>query len=160
MVKNPNLSDEEWKILASRLSTEGWLMDSYNPKNGQRHWKATKWGERHYQKMCKLTGVEKLFVGKTLKQLEKADLEFETLGDTHLYDLHLLVDVLDEETYHDKKELTREGYEWIYAYTKLKGKRLSGFQARNQIRMTFEAILKMIFLCFYSLSQSRGGKNR
>ena len=160
MVKNPNLSDEEWKILASRLSTEGWLMDSYNPKNGQRHWKATKWGERHYQKMCKLTGVEKLFGGKTLKQLENADLEFETLGDTHLYDLHLLVDVLDEETYHDKKELTREGYEWIYAYTKLKGKRLSGFQARNQIRMTFEAILKMIFLCFYSLSQSRGGKNR
>ena len=152
MVKNPNLSDEEWKILASRLSTEGWLMDSYNPKNGQRHWKATKWGERHYQKMCKLTGVEKLFVGKTLKQLEKADLEFETLGDTHLYDLHLLVDVLDEETYHDKKELTRAGYEWLYAYTKLKGKKLTQYQAKGQIVRSLEAILGMIFLSFYLLT--------
>ena len=160
MVKNPNLSDEEWKILASRLATEGWLMDSYNPKNGQRHWKGTKWGERHYQKMCKLTGVEKLFVGKTLKELEKADLEFKDLGDSHLYELKMITEVFDDETNRGKKELTREGYEWIYAYTKLKGKRLSGFQARNQIRMTFEAILKMIFLCFYSLSQSRGGKNR
>ena len=159
MVKNPSLSDEEWKVIASRLSTEGWLIDSYNPKNGQRHWKPTKWGERHYQKMCKLTGVEKLYGGKTLKQLETADLEFETLSDTHLYDLDLLVDILDEKTYQDKKELTRAGHEWMYAYTKLKGRRLNGYHARNQIRMTFEAILQMIFLCFYSLSQLRGDKS-
>ena len=159
MIKNPSLSGEEWNIIANRLSNKGWLIDSYNPKNGQRHWKPTKWGERHYQKMCKLTGVEKLYGGKTLKQLENADLEFETLSDTHLYDLDLLVDILDEKTYQDKKELTRAGHEWMYAYTKLKGKRLNGYHARNQIRMTFEAILQMIFLCFYSLSQLRGDKS-
>ena len=159
MVKNPSLSGEEWNIIANNLSTQGWLINSYNPKNGQRHWKATKWGERHYQKMCKLTGVEKLFGGKTLKQLENANLEFETLGNAHLYDLHLLVNVLDEKTYQDKKELTRKGYEWMYVYTKSKGRRLNGFQARNQIRMQLEAILQMIFLCFYSLSQLRGDKS-
>ena len=159
MVKTPNLSGEEWKILANRLATEGWIIDSYNPKNGQRHWKPTKWGERHYQKVCMLTGVEKLFGGKTLKQLVKVDLEFETLGDQHLYDLNLLVDVLDDKTYHDKKELTRVGYEWIYAYTKLKGKKLTAYHAKNQITRSFEAILQMIFLCFYSLSSSRRGNN-
>ena len=93
--------------------------------------------------------MEKLFGGKTLKQLEKVDLEFETLGDQHLYDLNLLVDVLDDKTYHDKKELTRVGYEWIYAYTKLKGKKLTAYHAKNQITRSFEAILQMIFLCFY-----------
>ena len=160
MVKNPSLSGEEWNVIANNLSTQGWLINSYNPKNGQRHWKATKWGERHYQKMCELTGVEKLFGGKTLKQLENANLEFETLGNAHLYDLKLLVNVLDEKTYQDKKELTRKGYEWMYVYTKSKGRRLNGYQARNQIRMQLEAILQMIFMCFYSLSQSRVGKNR
>lgn len=162
MVKNPKLSGEEWKILANKLASEGWLSDSYNPKNGQRHWKGTKWGERHYQKACMLTDVQKLFGGKTLKQLEKANLGYEGLGDSHLYGLGLITEVFDDDTYHDTKELTRAGYEWFYAYTKLKGKKLTSYQAKSQITRSFEAILGMIFLSFYLLAQrfamSKGAK--
>tara|TARA_Y100001951_G_C11254155_1_gene248333 strand:+ start:308 stop:805 length:498 start_codon:yes stop_codon:yes gene_type:complete len=152
-LKNPKLSGEEWNVLANQLSTEGWLTDSYNPKNGKRRWTPTKWGERHYQKTCKLVGVDKLFGGATLKQLEDANLGYETLGDSHLYNLNLLVDILDTK-FQGKKELTRIGYEWIYAYTKLKGKKLNKYQAKNQITRSFEAILGMIFVAFYLLSQS------
>ena len=152
MVKNPKLSGEEWKILANKLASEGWLSDSYNPKNGQRHWKGTKWGERHYQKACMLTDVQKLFGGKTLKQLEKANLGYEGLSDGHLYKLNLIMEVFDDETYHDKKELTRAGCEWLYAYTKLKGKKLTQYQAKGQIVRSLEAILGMIFLSFYLLT--------
>ena len=154
MMKKPKLSNEEWKILASKLSSEGWIMDSYNPKNGKRHWKGTKWGERHYQKACMLTDVDRLFSGKTLKELEKADLEFEDLGNSHLYDLNLITEVFDDENFHDKKELTRAGYEWLYAYTKLKGKKLTQFGAKSQITRSFEAILGMTFLCFYLVAQN------
>ena len=108
---------------------------------------------------CKVTNVQKLFGGKTLKELEKADLEFKDLGDRHLYELKMIAEVYDDKTSRGKKELTREGYEWLYAYTKLKGKKLTSYQAKNQIVMTFEAILQMIFMCFYSLSSSRRGKN-
>ena len=90
MQKKPDLNVEEWNILANRLATEGWIIDSYNPKNGQRHWKATKWGERHYQKACMLTDVDRIFSGSTLEQLADADLDFETLGDQHLYSLNLI----------------------------------------------------------------------
>ena len=159
MIKTPKLSSEEWVAIANKLAREGWLADSYNAKNGQRHWQATKWGEKHYQMACKVTGVQKLFGGKTLKELEKADLEFKDLGDSHLYELKMITEVFDDETNRGKKELTREGYEWLYAYTKLKGKKLTSYQAKNQIVMTFEAILQMIFMCFYSLSSSRRGKN-
>tara|TARA_Y100000310_G_scaffold112634_1_gene111123 strand:+ start:319 stop:804 length:486 start_codon:yes stop_codon:yes gene_type:complete len=151
-VKKPKLSGEEWKILANKLVNEGWLSDSYNPKNGQRHWQGTKWGERHYQKACMLTDVDILFSGKTLKQLEKANLGYEGLSDGHLYKLNLIMEVFDDETYHDKKELTRAGYEWLYAYTKLKGKKLTQYQAKGQIVRSLEAILGMIFLSFYLLT--------
>lgn len=153
-MQKPHLSSEEWNILSNQLSNEGWLMDSYDPKSGKRHWKGTAWGERHYQKACMLTDVNKLFSGKTLKQLEKADLGFEDLGDTHLYDLGLLTEVFDDETYHDTKELTREGYEWFYAYTKLKGKKLTQYQAKSQIKRSFEGILQMIFLSFYLIAHN------
>ena len=151
-MKKPKLSGEEWKILAHKLVQEGWLSDSYNPKNGQRHWQGTKWGERHYQKACMLTDVDILFSGKTLKQLEKADLGYEGLSDGHLHKLNLIMEVFDDETYHDKKELTRAGYEWLYAYTKLKGKKLTQYQAKGQIVRSLEAILGMIFLSFYLLT--------
>ena len=67
-MQKPKLSDEEWKILASRLETQGWIEDMYDPKTGKRNWRGTKWGERHYQKACMLTDVNKLFSGNTLKQ--------------------------------------------------------------------------------------------
>ena len=162
-MKNPKLNGEEWKILSHKLVQEGWLSDSYNPKNGQRHWQGTKWGERHYQKACMLTNVDRMFGGKTLKQLEKANLGYEGIGDGHLYKLNLLTEVFDDANYHDRKELTRAGYEWFYAYTKLKGKKLTQFQAKSQITRSFEAILGMIFLSFYLLAQrlamsKKGGK--
>ena len=166
-MKKPKLSGEEWKILAHKLVQEGWLSDSYNPKNGRRHWQGTKWGERHYQKACMLTDVDILFSGKTLKQLEKADLGYEGLSDGHLYKLNLIMEVFDDETYHDKKELTRAGYEWLYAYTKLKGKKLTQYQAKGQIVRSLEAILGMIFLSFYLLThklmpslEKNGGSRR
>ena len=163
MVKNPKLSGEEWAILANRLAHEGWVSDSYNPKNGQRRWKGTKWGERHYQKACMLTDVQKLFGGKTLKQLEKANLGYEGIGDGHLYKLNLITEVFDDDTYHDTKELTRAGYEWFYAYTKLKGKKLTQYQAKSQITRSLEGILGMVFLSFYLATQrlamsKKGGK--
>ena len=159
-MKNPKLSGEEWKILANKLVYEGWLSDSYNPKNGKRHWQGTKWGERHYQKACMLTDVDRMFGGKTLKQLEKANLGYEGIGDGHLYKLNLITEVFDDADYHDRKELTRAGYEWLYAYTKLKGKKLSQFQAKSQITSSFEAILGMIFLSFYLLAQRLAMSNK
>ena len=159
-MKNPKLSGEEWKILANKLVYEGWLSDSYNPKNGKRHWQGTKWGERHYQKACMLTDVDRMFGGKTLKQLEKANLGYEGIGDGHLYKLNLITEVFDDVDYHDRKELTRAGYEWFYAYTKLKGKKLTQFQAKSQITRSFEAILGMIFLSFYLLAQRLAMSNK
>ena len=156
MQQKPDLNVEEWNILASRLATEGWITDSYNPKNGQRRWKATKWGERHYQKACMLTDVDQMFNGSTLEQLNGSDLGFETLSDQHLYAMNLLVDVLDDEPPYtrDRKELTRAGYEWFYAYTKLKGKKLNKYQAKSQITRSFEAILQMVFVIFSLLAHS------
>ena len=154
MQQKPDLNVEEWNILASRLATEGWIIDSYNPKNGQRRWKATKWGERHYQKACMLTDVDRIFSGSTLEQLSNANLDFETLSDQHLYSLNLITEVFDDETFHDTKELTRAGVEWFYAYTKLKGKKLNKYQAKSQITRSFEAILQMVFVIFSLLAHS------
>ena len=159
-MKNPKLSGEEWKILANKLVYEGWLSDANNPKTGKRHWQGTKWGERHYQKACMLTDVDRMFGGKTLKQLEKANLGYEGIGDGHLYKLNLITEVFDDADYHDRKELTRAGYEWLYAYTKLKGKKLTQFQAKSQITRSFEAILGMIFLSFYLLAQRLAMSNK
>ena len=154
MQEKPDLNGEEWNILARRLATEGWLTDSYNPKSGKRRWKATKWGERHYQKACMLIDVEKMYYGSTLEQLSHADLGFETLSDQHLYNLKLITEVFDDETFHDTKELTRAGVEWFYAYTKLKGKTLNKYQSKGQITRSFEAILQMVFVIFSLLAHS------
>ena len=62
--------------------------------------------------------------------------------------------MFDDETYHDTKELTREGNEWFYAYTKLKGKKLTQYQAKSQIKRSFEGILQMIFLSFYLIAHN------
>ena len=87
MQKKPDLNVEEWNILANRLATEGWLIDSYNPKNGQRRWKATKWGERHYQNerqlekvLSDLSGIIQGIIpyGKKLTNQEKLDLIYIT----------------------------------------------------------------------------------
>tara|TARA_B100001245_G_scaffold145102_1_gene108311 strand:- start:3102 stop:3608 length:507 start_codon:yes stop_codon:yes gene_type:complete len=153
-MQKPKLSDEEWKILASRLETQGWLEDMYDPKTGKRHWRGTKWGERHYQKACMLTDVNKLFSGNTLKQLEKANLGFSDLGDKELYKLGLIKEVFDDETFHDTKALTREGYEWLYAYTKLKGKKLTKYQAKGQITRSIEATMQVIFLMFALIAKN------
>ena len=153
-MKNPKLSGEEWKILGHKLVQEGWLSDSYNPKNGQRHWQGTKWGERHYQKACMLTDVNKLFSGNTLKQLENANLGFEDVDDKQLYKLGLVKEVFDDETFHDTKALTIEGYEWFYAYTKLKGKKLTQYQAKSQITRSIEATLQVIFLMFALIARN------
>jgi hypothetical protein len=152
-LKSPKLSGEEWKIVTNKLASAGWINDSYNPKNGQRRWVGTTWGEAHYQKTCKMLGVDKLFGGATLKELEDADLGLETISDSNIYKLNIITDILDGR-YHRSHELTRIGYEWIYAYTKLKGKKLNHYHAKNQITRSFEAILGMILVVFYLLSQS------
>ena len=153
-MQKPKLNGEEWKILASRLETQGWIEDMYDPKSGKRYWRGTKWGERHYQKACMLTDVNKLFSGNTLKQLENANLGFEDLDDKQLYKLGLIKEVFDDETFHDTKALTREGYEWFYAYTKLKGKKLTQYQAKSQITRSIAATLQVIYLMFALIARN------
>ena len=101
-----------------------------------------------------LTDVNKLFSGNTLKQLEKANLGFSDLDDKELYKLGLIKEVFDDESFHDTKALTREGYEWFYAYTKLKGKKLTQYQAKSQITRSIEATMQVIFLSFALLARN------
>jgi len=151
-MQRPNLTNEEWRALANRLEANYWLIDSYDPKNGKRCWRATKWGERHYQKACMLVNVEKLFSGKTLEKLKHADFSDINASDKHLYDLGLITEVFDDVNWHDTKELTRQGFEWFYAYTKLQGRKKGRYDGNSPIKMAVNGILGTIFIIFYILA--------
>ena len=151
-MQKPKLSDEEWHILANRLEANYWIIDSYDPSTGKRSWRATKWGERHYQKACMLVNVEKLFSGKTLKQLQDSDFSDINASDRHLYDLGLITEVFDDVHWHDTKELTRQGFEWFYAYTKLQGRKKGRYDGNSPIKMAVNGILGTIFIIFYILA--------
>ena len=99
-----------------------------------------------------LVNVEKLFSGKTLKQLQDSDFSDINASDRHLYDLGLITEVFDDVHWHDTKELTRQGFEWFYAYTKLQGMKKNHFGAKSAIRMSVNGILSTIFIVFYLLA--------
>ena len=148
-MQKPKLTNEEWRALATRLETHCWLIDSYDPKTGKRCWRATRWGERHYQMVCTLVNVEKLFSGKTLKQLQGINFNDVGASDKHLYDLGLLTEVFDV---YDGKALTRQGFEWFYAYTKLQGKKKGHYGAKNPIKILGKGIFTAIFVIFYLIA--------
>ena len=159
-MKKPKLSNEEMRALRTQLIGSGWLADAYSPKNGKRHLKPTKWGQRHYQKLCMLTDVDKMFSGPTLKQLERQKLGYETLGDRHLYHLDLLQEVFDDERYHDTKELTRRGYEWVYAYTKLKGTSIKKYGAKHPLTYYGETLLAAMVLVLVLIAEGLIGRKK
>ena len=152
-MKKPKLSEEEWIAITGKLHRAGWLTHAYNPKNGKKYWRPTKWGEAHYEKACKLVGADKLFAGNTLKDLKKLDLTFDDVSDQHLYSLDLITEVFDDKKFRETNELTRQGYEWFFAYTKLKGKKLKAFQSKNTIQASIEAILFAMFVLVYVIAK-------
>ncbi len=152
-MRKPRMSGEEWKAIASKLHREGWLRHSYDPKNGKQYWRATKWGERHYQKACQLVDADKLFSGNTLKELKKTNLSYAGLTNQHLYKLNLITEVFDDSHLKDTNELTREGYEWFYAYTKLKNKKTKSYQGQGNLARMAETILFAIYVLIYIIAK-------
>ena len=151
-MKKPKLTNEEWRALANRLETHCWLIDSYDPKTGKRCWRATRWGERHYQKACMLVNAEQIFSGKTLKQLQEINFDDVGATDKHLYELGLITEVFDDVHWHDTKALTRQGFEWFYGYTKLQGKKKGHYGAKNPIKILGKGIFTAIFVIFYLIA--------
>ncbi|MBF85161.1 MAG: hypothetical protein CL489_11930 [Acidobacteria bacterium] len=100
-----------------------------------------------------MVGADKLFAGNTLKDLKKLDLTFDDVSDQHLYSLDLITEVFDDKKFRETNELTRQGYEWFFAYTKLKGKKLKAFQSKNAIQASIEAILFAMFVLVYVIAK-------
>ena len=147
-MQKPKLTNEEWRALANRLETHCWLIDSYDPETGKRCWRATRWGERHYQKACMLVNAEQIFSGKTLKQLQEINFDDVGATDKHLYELGLITEVFDDVHWHDTKALTRQGFEWFYAYTKLQGKKRDTTEQRTQSKFLGRESLQQYLLFF------------
>ena len=74
------------------------------------------------------------------------------ITDKHLYDLGLITEVFDDVNWHDTKELTRQGFEWFYAYTKLQGRKKGRYDGNSPIKMAVNGILGTIFIIFYILA--------
>ena len=153
MMRKPRISPEEWWLLAGNLETEGWLVDSYDPRNGKRCWRTTRWGEAHYVRACKILRVDKIFKGmKYEKLLEKDSFSDILIDEKYFYKLGLFTEVFHDGLHRNiSVTLTRRGYEWFYAYTALRGKKKKHF-GRNPLRRCAGALFSIIFACFYVLA--------
>lgn len=151
-MKKPRLSGEEWRLLSGQLQTEGWLVDSYDPRNGKRCWMPTRFGEAHYVRACKIIGINKIFKGKKYTELTAVD-NFSDIfiNEKYFYKLGLFTEVFHDH-YHRKitVKLTRQGYEWFYAYTKLRGKKKKHF-GNSVVRRWAGAMGSIIFALLYVL---------
>ena len=162
MMRKPKISGEEWRALEGQLETEGWLIDSYDPKNRKECWRTSRWGEAHYVRACKILGVERIFKGVKYKKLLKKDNFSDILIDEkYFYKLGLFTEVFHDEDFHSKVTvtLTRRGYEWFYAYTTLRGKSRKHFGG-NPLRRCAGALFSIIFACFYVLALRLAGYDK
>ncbi len=151
-MKKPRLSGEEWRLLSGQLQTEGWLVDSYDPRNGKRCWMPTRFGEAHYVRACKIIGINEIFKGKKYTELTAVD-NFSDIfiNEKYFYKLGLFTEVFSGR-FHDKItiKLTRRGYEWFYAYTKLRGKKRKHY-GNSAVRRWAGAMGGIIFALLYVL---------
>ena len=82
------------------------------------------------------------------------NLSYEGLTNQHLYKLNLITEVFDDgKRYRDTNELTREGYEWFYAYTKLKNKRTKSYEGQGNLARMAETILFAIYVLVYIIAK-------
>ena len=155
------LSGEEWRLLSGQLETEGWLVDSYDPRNGKRCLCPTRFGEAHYVRACKILGVNKIFKGKKYTELTAVD-NFSDIfiNEKYFYKLGLFTEVFND-VYHSKitVKLTRQGYEWFHAYTKLRFKKRKHY-GNSAVRRWIGALASIIFACFYILALRLSGAGR
>ena len=160
-MKRPKISSEEWLALEGQIETEGWLIDSYDPKNGKRCWRTSRLGEAHYVRACNILGVEKIFKGKKYeKLLEKDDLTDILIDEKYFYKLGLFTEVFHDELHRKiSVTLTRRGYEWFYAYTFLRGRKKKHYGG-NPLRRCAGALFSIIFACFYVLALRLSGGDK